>query len=188
MMRHLPNILSVSRLAALPVLVWALVAAAENVFVWLIVCCLITDILDGFLARRFGWATPLGAHLDSIADLGVFACALGGLFVFQWPFVQTYRVVLLVLVLLYLLSPLVTVMRFRKWPSYHLWSAKITAYVQGLFFVLLFAKTLPLAYFWVMVVVTSLAYVEEFFVALKTDEYRSDVKTFYHLFKMKYNG
>ncbi len=188
MMRHLPNILSISRLAALPVLVWALVSGAENVFVWLIICCLITDILDGFLARRFGWATPLGARLDSLADLGVFACALGGLFVFQWPFVHAHRFVLLVLVALYLLSPLVTAMRFRKWPSYHLWSAKITAYVQGLFFVLLFAKVLPLAYFWVMVVVTSLAYVEEFFVALKIERYRSDVKSLYHLLKMKRNG
>ncbi|MGL4597228.1 MAG: CDP-alcohol phosphatidyltransferase family protein [Bacteroidia bacterium] len=185
MMRHLPNILSVSRIAALPVLAWVLVYAYEHAFVWLIVCCLITDILDGFLARRFGWATALGARLDSIADLGVFACAVGGLFVFQWAFVQTHAVVLIFIVGLYLLSPLVTLVRFRKWPSYHLWSAKITAYLQGLFFVLLFARVLPHWYFLVVIIVTSCAYLEEFFVALKTDRYRSDVKTGFHLLKTK---
>ena len=69
-MRHIPNILSLSRIPfsiALPFLVGSYGAA-------FLVCygfAGITDALDGALARRFHWESKLGSKIDSIGD-GVF--------------------------------------------------------------------------------------------------------------------
>ncbi len=70
-MRHLPNILSASRLIA-TVLVFALVLInlpwaflVATVFFFL---ASVTDFFDGYLARRFHLVSPLGVFLDLTAD------------------------------------------------------------------------------------------------------------------------
>lgn len=65
----LPNLLSLIRLAGVPVFLWlVLVPEADAWALALLVVSGITDYLDGWLARRRGEATPLGALLDSLAD------------------------------------------------------------------------------------------------------------------------
>ena len=73
-MKHIPNILSASRFAlCLPLL---LVDAMTMPFWVLYVIAGITDMLDGFLARRWGVESKFGARLDSLADF-VFVLAVG---------------------------------------------------------------------------------------------------------------
>ena len=73
-MKHIPNILSASRIAlCLPLL---LVDAMTVPFWVLYVTAGTTDMLDGFLARRWGVESQFGARLDSLADL-VFVLAVG---------------------------------------------------------------------------------------------------------------
>ena len=73
-MKHIPNILSETRIAlCLPLL---LVDAMTVPFWVLYVIAGTTDILDGFLARRWGVESKLGARLDSLADF-VFVLAVG---------------------------------------------------------------------------------------------------------------
>ena len=65
-MKHIPNILSASRIAlCLPLL---LVDAMTLPFWVLYLIAGLTDILDGFLARRWGVESKFGARLDSLAD------------------------------------------------------------------------------------------------------------------------
>ena len=73
-MKHIPNILSASRIAlCLPLL---LVDAMAMPFWVLYVIAGTTDMLDGFLARRWGVESKFGARLDSLADF-VFVLAVG---------------------------------------------------------------------------------------------------------------
>ena len=73
-MKHIPNILSASRIAlCLPLL---LVDAMTVPFWVLYVIAGTTDMLDGFLARRWGVESKFGARLDSLADF-VFVLAVG---------------------------------------------------------------------------------------------------------------
>ena len=73
-MKHIPNILSAARIAlCLPLL---MVDAMTVPFWVLYVTAGTTDMLDGFLARRWGVESKFGAKLDSLADF-VFVLAVG---------------------------------------------------------------------------------------------------------------
>ena len=73
-MKQIPNILSASRIAlCLPLL---LVDAMTLPFWVLYLIAGLTDILDGFLARRWGVESKFGARLDSLADF-VLVLAVG---------------------------------------------------------------------------------------------------------------
>ncbi len=66
-----PNVISIVRIAAVPVLVWLLVAdahparfAAASLFAG----AAATDVLDGYLARRHRMTTRTGQWLDPVSD------------------------------------------------------------------------------------------------------------------------
>lgn len=68
---NLPNLLTIGRILAIPVICWLLVAGGDalrwTAFVLYVVAAA-TDWLDGYLARRMNLASPLGRMLDPIAD------------------------------------------------------------------------------------------------------------------------
>ena len=67
-LRHLPNLICLGRVA----LLWPILAAlAVHAYGWAAVCFAIagvSDLLDGGLAKRYGWTSELGKWLDPIAD------------------------------------------------------------------------------------------------------------------------
>ena len=74
------NLVSIARLAAIPVFLWLLLAE-DNVEAATVVFVLIgvTDWLDGQLARRLGQVSEIGRVLDPIADrLAIVAAVIGG--------------------------------------------------------------------------------------------------------------
>lgn len=78
-LRHLPNALSILRLlAALPLCVLIVQQSALAAF-WLALLAGSCDAVDGWLAKRFGWTSRLGAILDPLADKALLLGALIGL-------------------------------------------------------------------------------------------------------------
>jgi len=71
-MKHLPNILSVLRMAVSIGLLFCDVSGWP--FWTLYVLCGISDMADGWLARKFQAETKTGATLDSVADIVFVAC------------------------------------------------------------------------------------------------------------------
>lgn len=67
-MKHIPNILSFTRILMIPFFV--VLILRDNLFAAAIVLVLsgLTDLLDGLLARSFGWISDLGKVLDPAAD------------------------------------------------------------------------------------------------------------------------
>lgn len=79
-LRSLPNLLSISRLALAAAFV---LFANPDVRIILVMAALTTDYLDGYLARRVGPMTRVGALLDPFADrvfvlVGVSVFLFGG--------------------------------------------------------------------------------------------------------------
>ena len=64
----LPNFLTFARLASLPFLVMAILDGRHGVALAIFLVAAVTDIVDGYVARRFGMGSPLGAWLDPIVD------------------------------------------------------------------------------------------------------------------------
>jgi cardiolipin synthase len=64
----LPNFLTLTRLAALPFLIVSILQGRHGTALVIFLVASITDIVDGYLARRFAMGSPLGAYLDPIAD------------------------------------------------------------------------------------------------------------------------
>ena len=62
------NQLTILRMAFVPLLVLLVVYGQPGGALAVFVLAGVTDLLDGFVARRFGQKTPLGAFLDPIAD------------------------------------------------------------------------------------------------------------------------
>lgn len=68
LLRYIPNIITVLRIAAIVPICWLLWTGAYVPALVLLVLAGLSDGVDGFLARRNGWFTPLGALLDPVAD------------------------------------------------------------------------------------------------------------------------
>ena len=64
----IPNLITLARILAVPVIVWAITAGEMRLAFILFLVAGVSDLVDGFLAKRFGMATELGAYLDPLAD------------------------------------------------------------------------------------------------------------------------
>ena len=70
-LKNIPNILSVIRIALVVVFICVFFYNYPNNLIWALIVFLtagLTDIVDGFLARRFNWVTNMGKILDPFAD------------------------------------------------------------------------------------------------------------------------
>jgi cardiolipin synthase (CMP-forming) len=64
----IPNLITLGRILLVPVVVWAITAGEMRIAFILFLAAGISDAVDGFLAKRFGMSTELGAYLDPLAD------------------------------------------------------------------------------------------------------------------------
>jgi cardiolipin synthase len=65
---NIPNLITLGRILLVPVLVWAIAAGEMLAAFILFVAAGISDAVDGFLAKRFGMTSEIGAYLDPLAD------------------------------------------------------------------------------------------------------------------------
>ena len=113
--RNTPNAISLLRLLAAPVLVYALMTGRRELFQWLLLACLLSDILDGLIARMFHLSSPLGAFLDSTADMLMAIIAALGLFAFQKEFLLAQHFApLAVVVTLHIVEMLAALLRYGE--------------------------------------------------------------------------
>ena len=67
-MHHIPNILSAFRIALIPFFIHKVLQGNMPAAAVILIISALTDIVDGYLARRFNWVTNLGKVLDPAAD------------------------------------------------------------------------------------------------------------------------
>jgi len=123
----IPNLLSLLRLALVPVLVALAIAGQINWFLALLAISLTSDMLDGYLARKLRQTSELGARLDSWGDMLTYAAMILGLYLI-WPSIfQDQAPYLFAAMLSYILPVALALNRFGSFPSYHTWGAKLAA-------------------------------------------------------------
>jgi cardiolipin synthase len=98
-----PNVLSFSRIALIPLFCW--LAANEETRLWgiaLFALVVSTDWVDGYVARRTGQVSELGRILDPVADrlaiaAGLLTFAFSDIFPFWAAFLILFRDIVLLL-------------------------------------------------------------------------------------------
>jgi len=76
---NLPNLLTLARVAAIPLLVVIMLSDSREAGFWaaaLFGVAAVTDFIDGWLARKWGVVTVLGKFLDPLADKLIVMAAL----------------------------------------------------------------------------------------------------------------
>jgi cardiolipin synthase len=66
--RHIPNLITCLRILLVAPFLWSLLQEQYGTALMLFIIAGVSDALDGFLAKYFGWTSELGALLDPIAD------------------------------------------------------------------------------------------------------------------------
>jgi cardiolipin synthase len=64
----IPNLITLARILLVPVVIWAITSGEMRIAFLLFFAAGASDAVDGFLAKRFGMVTALGAYLDPLAD------------------------------------------------------------------------------------------------------------------------
>jgi cardiolipin synthase len=65
---NIPNLITLGRVILVPIVFWLLVSGQTQLAFFAFVLAGVSDGVDGFIAKRFGLSTELGAYLDPLAD------------------------------------------------------------------------------------------------------------------------
>jgi len=182
---NIPNFLSFYRLLSFPFVLYFAFKQQENIFVILLLINLITDILDGLIARLFHLQTELGARLDSIADIGTYILAFIGIYIFKLDDFKPVIISFSVFISLFFLANILSLLKFKRFPSLHLYSWKIGGYIQGLFLFILFAYNFISPYYYFMIIWGIIAFSEHIVIQLIIPEMQSNLKGLYWVLKNK---
>ena len=183
--RDVPNAVSLARLCAAPVLIASVVAHHEQIFIWLLLSCLVSDVLDGLIARIFHLRSKLGASLDSIADLATMFSAALGVVVFQRQFVREHHVGLLAVMALYVVELLASLWRYGKASSFHTLLDRVAASTAAVFVMWLFLLGYKDWLFRMTVTVYLIALVEEMVLICVLPEWLNDVGGMHRVLRRK---
>lgn len=139
----------------------------------------LTDILDGWLARKMGMVSAFGARLDSMADLLFYGVLLFQLFPVLWQVLPTaiwYAVAAVVMVRL--MAYATAVVKYHQVAALHTWLNKLTG---GAVFLLpyVLAVTGGIAYSWTVCLLALAAALEELAIHLCREGYQPDRKSIF---------
>ena len=134
-LRKLPNLLTATRLVLVAVL-WGFALSGHAVAVGVgLGAAFLTDVLDGYAARRLNCVSPFGSRFDSIVDGFVGPSAIAWLLLLR-PEVVTGHVALFSVWLVTTYSSLaVGLVRHRRFANLHLQSSRVACVVQYAFLV-----------------------------------------------------
>jgi CDP-diacylglycerol--glycerol-3-phosphate 3-phosphatidyltransferase len=168
MAKYIPNILSVLRIILSVILI--LIISIRIAFLAVYITIGITDVLDGMIARKFGYESDFGARLDSIADF-IFYLML--IFVFLNLFSSIleveHKVALIVIISIRLINMLLTKLKYKKIVFVHTITNKISGFIVFLVpMVLLFTQQGIVI--WTILIIVFIAGTEELLITIKCTE------------------
>jgi len=127
----IPNLLSMTRLVLVPVLIALAIAENAQAFLMVLAFSLLSDVFDGYLARKLNQTTELGAKLDSWGDVLTYGAMILGLY-WIWPQVFTEQLWFLIAATLSFVVPVAHAFKkFGEYPSYHTLGAKTAAVLMA---------------------------------------------------------
>jgi len=176
MHKELPNRISILRIVLSVGLLF--VIDYKVVFAAMVLLIGISDVADGYIARRYKLATPKGARLDSIADLVFFAVVFFVVLFKYWWILTNNLPVLLIILGIKILTNVISKKKFGQYAFLHTIANKAICVV-----VFLFVLTLPFefngtAITWVFILAIIPA-IEELGIILHNKKYDPNQKSIF---------
>lgn len=174
-MKSIANYISIARIFL--ALTLTLAKPLSIAFLAIYLVCGISDVLDGYIARKTDTASKLGEKLDSFADLIMVVVLMSVLY----PIINlTVRIIVWIVLIgiIRVVSMMVVFVKYKTFGILHTYGNKITGLV-------LFAFPLSLAFVQsdvlmnIICVVASASAFEELFINLSSNEFRANKKSIF---------
>jgi CDP-diacylglycerol--glycerol-3-phosphate 3-phosphatidyltransferase len=181
---YIINGITLYRIIAAPGLLVLLFTKQYDIFKWLLGVSFFTDLIDGYLARKFKVTSILGTKLDSIGDDLTVLVGLTALFVLKAEFIKQHIIIFIILLALFLVQTTYALIRYRKMTNFHTYLAKTAALFQGVFLILVFFTEEPsLILFYAATIITTLELTEEIILVNLLPQWKTNVKGIFWVLK-----
>ena len=183
---YIINGITLYRVIAAPFLLALLFTKQYDIFKWLLGVSFFTDMIDGYLARKFKVTSILGTKLDSIGDDLTVLVGLIALFVLKLEFIKQHVIIFIILLVLFIVQTTYAFIRYGRMTNFHTYLAKTAALLQGVFLILVFFTDEPsLILFYGATIVTMLELTEEIILVNLLSQWQANVKGVYWVLKTK---
>ncbi|MBU3191867.1 CDP-alcohol phosphatidyltransferase family protein [Clostridium bowmanii] len=177
-MKSIANYISISRAFLAPAL--ALTKPLSITFFVIYLICGISDVFDGYIARKTNTTSQLGEKLDSVADLIMIMI----LIIVLYPIINlTVKIIVWVVIIgiIRVVSIIVVFVKYKTFGILHTYGNKITGIILFTFPISL--TFIPLdVLIYMICVVASISAIEELFIHLSSNEFRANKKSLFYIF------
>lgn len=162
---NIANVITTSRIVLIPFLLYAALVHHKTAFLILFALGGLTDLLDGFIARKYNLQTAWGSALDTSADMLFYPSGiLAAMFVPE--LLSHWKIIAGVIMLIGI--AMITCFFREKMSTPHAWIAK-TASASAFMFIII---TLIFGYspllFWIVMTLTTLSAIDKFWRCVTT--------------------
>ena len=183
------NGITLYRIVAAPFLLLLLFTGQYDIFKWLLGVSFFTDLIDGYLARKYKVTSILGTRLDSIGDDLTVLVGVIALFVIKVEFIKEQKITFIILLLLFVIQTVYAFIRYRKLTNFHTYLAKTAALLQGVFLLFTFFTDEPnVVLFYAAAIITILELTEEIILVNLLRNWQTNVKGIYWIRKKEKTG
>ena len=174
-MKVIPNCISFSRIIFSLILIF--LKPLSLIFYVIYIICGLSDIMDGFIARKTGTTSILGAKLDSLADM----LMIGVLLYILYPIVNLSTVIIIWIILIAIIraaSMVVALKKYKTFASIHTYGNKITGMVLFIFPILIpYVHINMLIY--IICFVANISAIEELIIQIKSTKLELNKKSMF---------
>ena len=132
-LKTLPGQITALRIYLLPLL-WIFALFDLSIYLGLgLIIAVLSDVLDGFVARKLKQTNQMFGKFDSFADMLLTFSVLGWLVMLRWEIFVDHPYLSLTAFGLYLIRIIISLLKFKHLAYLHLFMAKLGGLVQAIF-------------------------------------------------------
>ncbi|WP_162140303.1 CDP-alcohol phosphatidyltransferase family protein [Haploplasma axanthum] len=171
---NIPNIVTLIRIILVAVSIFFI--RSNHFFIFYILAGL-SDVVDGFLARKLKQETILGAQLDSFSDFFLFSITIIWISVNKNELVLGYITILIVLFVIKLIVIFINYFKYKKMFIVHTIGNKALGFL--IFLIPVITNFVNDIYYFFVLVFASLVILEELMISIKYNDFNINRKSFF---------
>ena len=179
---NIPNSLSLFRIIAAPFLLLTGWFEMPTLFFMLFGMMLLSDVLDGIIARMLDQTSERGARLDSYGDILTYLSTPLAAW-WLWPdLLEEELYYIIAAIIIYILPAVFALLKFGKLASYHTWITKISAVLMSIGVVVLLGFENNLL-FHIAIYFLLIEMIENITITIMLPKQKSDIHSIWHAWK-----